>query len=231
MLFIENGGSFPDSELGHYQREGVLWQNENLDNEARRYVQTYTVIRGAPNMTAASFCSWVNGTLLPRSTLEPGYPRKTSVQSARKWLHDLGFFIMDTKKGVHYEGHEREDVIESRRKFLWKMVAVGFLNPDNAPTEEAKCSLPADLEAPPLERQKKNDQAKTVYPNIKLQARSCHEYGEARDGYWTSDTFMKQVQDATLIAEVKYACDKGYRLVWVFEHSGCQTAYADNVIK
>ncbi len=107
-------------------------------------------------MTAASFCSWVNGTLLPHSTLEPGYPRIISVESARKWLHELGFFIVDKKKDVYYDGHEREDVIESRRKYLRKMVAVGFLNPDNAPTEEAKSSLPADLEAPPLERREKN---------------------------------------------------------------------------
>ncbi len=70
--FIRNGGSFPDSEQGHYQRDGVLWQNEDLNKEARRYVTTNAVIRGAPHMTAASFCSWVNESLLSRSTLEPG---------------------------------------------------------------------------------------------------------------------------------------------------------------
>lgn len=36
------------------------------------------------------------------------------------------------------------------------MVTVGFLNPDTAPTEEVKSSLPSDLEAPPLERREKN---------------------------------------------------------------------------
>ncbi len=52
-------------------------------------------------------------------------------------MRELGFFILDTKKekDVYKDG---KDVLESRRKFLRKMVTVGFLNPDNAPTEEAE---------------------------------------------------------------------------------------------
>lgn len=41
---------------------------------------------------------------------------------------------------------------------------------------------------------------------------------------------MKQMQDATLIAEFKYPRDKGYCFVWVFDHSGCHTAYADDAL-
>ena len=46
------------------------------------------------------------------------------------------------------DGHEREDFVEHRVKFLRKMVALGFLNKTNAPTEEAKNALPNDLECP-----------------------------------------------------------------------------------
>ena len=46
------------------------------------------------------------------------------------------------------DGHEREDVISYRKRFLRKMVALGFLSKENAPTKEAQFSLPDDLESP-----------------------------------------------------------------------------------
>ena len=35
-------------------------------------------------------------------------------------------------------------------------------------------------------------------------ARELLEYGEARQGYWTSDKFMNQIERAHKIATVKY---------------------------
>ena len=52
------------------------------------------------------------------------------------------------KKGTFVDGHEREDVVDYRNKFLRRMVSLGFLNKDNAPTEEAKKALLADLDSP-----------------------------------------------------------------------------------
>ena len=39
-------------------------------------------------------------------------------RTARRWLHKLGFSWKDVKKGVFLDGHEREDVMEDRHKFL-----------------------------------------------------------------------------------------------------------------
>ncbi len=64
---------------------------------------------GAPNMTARSFCSWVNDELLPSS----------DVEVSRNWLHSMGF------KGLYYDGHKREDVIEDRKMFLKDMCQYG----------------------------------------------------------------------------------------------------------
>ena len=66
-------------------------------------------------------------------------------------MHELGFEVVTKKKGTFSDGHEREDVTEYRKLFLRKMVGLGFLNPSNAPTEEAKKVLPNDLEPPPAE--------------------------------------------------------------------------------
>ena len=65
-----------------------------------------------------------------------------SVETVRKWLHELGFNILQLSKGVVIDGHECSDVVESRVKFLRIITAYGFLRPVNAPTEEA---LPADV--------------------------------------------------------------------------------------
>ena len=45
--------------------------------------------------------------------------------------------------------------------------------------------------------------------NAKLVAREFLEYGEAREGYWTSDKFMHQIEKAYKIAEIKYPSSKG----------------------
>ena len=75
-----------------------------------------------------SFTTWVNTELLLSQVLELGFPRNISVETGRKWLHELGFFIVDRKKGIYYDGHEREDVVEYRKKLLRNVAALGFLN-------------------------------------------------------------------------------------------------------
>ena len=78
----------------------------------------------------------MNTVLLPNHALDPGFPRNVSCETARKWLHELGISVIDAKKGTYVDGHERADVVECRAKFLRKMVALGFLNRENAPTPE-----------------------------------------------------------------------------------------------
>ena len=143
--FVSNGGEFSDSQQGRYVRNNTLMSNEELCERAREYVRENAAPRGRPNLTAGAFCQWVNNELLPNSVLEPGYPRSVSVETARKWLHELGFNVLQMSKGVFIDGHERPDVVESREKFLRKMTECGFLRPDNAPTEEAAQALPTDV--------------------------------------------------------------------------------------
>ena len=126
--FNANRGSFPDTLQGNYQRDGVLWHSEDLNKQAVKYVRQNTVVKGKPNLTAGSFCQWINECLLVMHTLEPGYPRRVSVETARKWLLELGFTVMDHKKGTYVDGHERPDVVEYRKTFLRRLCALGFLS-------------------------------------------------------------------------------------------------------
>ena len=145
-------GEVQQSAQGNYERSGVLWSNEELNREAARFVRAQANVKGQPNMRVSDFCAWVNTDLLPNTTLEPGFPRRIGWETARKWLHVLGFDFICPKKGSFVDGHEREDVVKHRKKFLRKMVGIGFLRPDNAPTEEARSALPVDLETPSEER-------------------------------------------------------------------------------
>ena len=56
--------------------------NEELCEKAAEYVRANSAVKGTPNMTVMDFCKWVNKTLLPNSMLEPGFPRKVSVETA-----------------------------------------------------------------------------------------------------------------------------------------------------
>ena len=148
-VFYENAGSFPDSEQGHYQREGVLWCDEKL---AHNYVRRNAVVKGKPNMTSLSFTRWVNNELLPNNILEPGFPRHIGVEMGCKFLHELGFEVLDKKK----DGHEREYVVEYRGKCLCFLIAGGFLSKDDAPTDEVKKAFPNNIQFPPPECQSKH---------------------------------------------------------------------------
>ena len=65
------------------------------------------------------------------------------------------------------------------------------------------------------------DHAKVTDPTIRLQAREFLDYGESKEGYWTSDKFTKQMELAVKLAEVKYPKSDGWRHVWIFDHSRC----------
>ena len=74
--------------------------------------------------------------------------------------------------------------------------------------------------------QEEYDRVKVSDPSERLQARQFLEYGEAKEGYWTSDKFMAQIEKAIRIAEVKYPKEEGWRHVWIFDHSSCHGAMA-----
>ena len=140
----------PASKQGHYQRTGVLLNNKALNKKATKYIRKNAPVKGKFNLTASTFCQWVKEELLPNETLEPGCPRMIAIETALKWMHEMGYEVLTSKKGVFVDNHERHDVVEYRKMFLRRMVALGFLNEGNAPTDEAKQSLPSHLECPQL---------------------------------------------------------------------------------
>lgn len=87
-----------------YQRSGVVWKNERLNKKATTFIRSNAHVKGKLNHTSDQFCQWVNDELLPNETLEPGFPRKISMETCRKWMHELGFKVLHAKKGIFVDG-------------------------------------------------------------------------------------------------------------------------------
>lgn len=115
--YFENKGQFSETNSGKYKRTSLL-NDENLRLEAAMHVRENAHKKGSPNMTAASFCAWVNNDLLPSTTLPPNYPRLISVRTATRWLHRLSYRPTSHKKEAYVDGHERQDVVAYRVKYL-----------------------------------------------------------------------------------------------------------------
>ncbi len=164
------------------------------------------------------------------------------------------------------------------------MLTLGFLNPENIPTEEARRPFPMTLSAPhklswirPSSFSMRNRLSSAMTTNqhsgepkaptssnlrAREQASRClivstsgmgtwhwsrrsateqklpilpsgcwpenSDYGESTEGNWTSDKFMKQMEMAVKIAEVKYPKEEGWRHMWIFDHSSCHGASAED---
>lgn len=43
---------------------------------------------------------------------------KVCEETARVWLHDMGFSYRQFSKGIYFDGHEQEDVVQHRKDYL-----------------------------------------------------------------------------------------------------------------
>ncbi|KAL4246959.1 hypothetical protein AB1N83_014398 [Pleurotus pulmonarius] len=57
---------------------------------------------------------YVNMVLFPSLEIEDTISEST----AARWLKKLGFRLLRVQKGIYVDGHERDDVVESRKQFL-----------------------------------------------------------------------------------------------------------------
>ena len=121
--FFANKGMLKEKKQGKYERVTV-YRDEELGEKAAKWVRENAFAKGKPNMTAQSFCQWVNDDLLPSSNIPSHFPWRISLRTGIRWLHHLGFKPVSHRKGVYIDGHEREDVVKHRKKYLTTMCAL-----------------------------------------------------------------------------------------------------------
>ena len=89
-----------------------LLRDEEFRLKAREFIRENACVRGEPNVTCQAFRDWI------QTTLDVKICRET----ARSWLHDLGFSQKNHHKEVYFDGHERDDVVLYRRQFVTKFI-------------------------------------------------------------------------------------------------------------
>ena len=67
--------------------------------------------KGEANLTVAAFREWIGTT----------YQTKVHEETARRWLDILGLSQVHYQKGVYFNGHDRDDVVQYRKDFLAKL--------------------------------------------------------------------------------------------------------------
>ena len=86
----------------------ALTNNEQFQLKTHAYIRNNACIKGQPNLTAQTFSEWVHQTVACNICTE----------TARRWLHKLGFSHVHHQRGVYFDGHEHEDVVQYRGRFL-----------------------------------------------------------------------------------------------------------------
>ena len=61
--------------------------------------------------------------------------------------------------------------------------------------------------------QEEYDRVKLIDPSMKMYAQQFLEYGESKEGYWTSDKFMSQIKQAVKRVNFKYPREEGWIVV------------------
>jgi hypothetical protein len=102
------------SMLSHVKTPWLLDSEEELQQKARCYIRQNACVKGRPNMTAKSFTEWVNVELLPQLS----YKQDPIHEDTGRWMNRLGFTFKRHHKGVHFDGHERADVVEARKEYI-----------------------------------------------------------------------------------------------------------------
>ena len=89
-----------------------LIHDEEFRLHARDYIHENAYKRGQLNMTIRDFQDWI----------ACNYNVNVSVETARSWLHNLGFDQKSHHKSVYFDGHERDDVTEYRKVFVDRLL-------------------------------------------------------------------------------------------------------------
>ena len=94
-------GEFPALRVGKYEHQSVIY-HEEVQREAAVWTREQANVKEMPTMTVQDFCQHLNNDILLFISSPPAFSRKVGLETARKFLHDLGFERVDCGKGGLY---------------------------------------------------------------------------------------------------------------------------------
>lgn len=103
----------------HRQGCHVKTRSLILDEDVRTACRSWLRSQVPDSVCGAAFANWLGSQLHLKLNLSN--PVTVSVPTAVRWMHELGLRYNDFRRGVYYDGHEREDVVQYRELFLRRM--------------------------------------------------------------------------------------------------------------
>ena len=116
-------GVLPKSLQGCHQKTKSFIDDEDVIEKSLSFIR-----ENGGKTTPKQYHAFVNQLLFIQMGL--GTSKKSiSIKTSRIWLKKLGLKPQSRKKGIYFDGHEREDVVEYRNIFLNKMLQYEKLMP------------------------------------------------------------------------------------------------------
>jgi hypothetical protein len=111
--------TFQKFRQGVHTKTFTIIINEGVQETLKTHLRNMTKTERTP----LKFMNLLNDSVLriiQRTILRA--PNSVNEDTARRWMRILGFFPSGHKKGYFVDGHEREDVVEHRKRFLAEMM-------------------------------------------------------------------------------------------------------------
>ncbi|RGB27120.1 hypothetical protein C1646_819972 [Rhizophagus diaphanus] len=233
-------GTLPKSLQGCHQKIKLIIDDEDVIERSLLFVRE----KGG-KITPKEYQTYVKEVLFSRLGMEES-KKSISIKTSCIWLKKLGLIPQSRKKGIYFDGHEREDVVEYRKEFLDKMLSYEKFMPTFEGENMEQKNL-APIGEPPLRKKgqgksimvsdflletdgrlKLNEDEILLYPEIPVEARKFLRPGKNEEGWWTAEHLLDQVINYAIpIFEAKYPNTIG---VFTFDNSTNHGAMAKDAL-
>jgi len=117
-VFKNEGKIAPYTKWGHNSKYISLLDYEDKVLEAKKWIRCNSAPKGNFALTAETFADYCNRVLMVDIIMNEKMQNKIiSAETARRWLHLLGFRY-SSQKGTYNDGHEKAEVREYRSTYL-----------------------------------------------------------------------------------------------------------------
>jgi hypothetical protein len=131
---IYNKGAYKASQIRNWAKNwiqfGILFKSlQGCYQKTKSFIDDEDVIEkslsfvreNGGKITSKEYQTFINQILFIQINLQTS-KKSISIKTSRIWLKKLGLKPQSRKKGIYFDGHEREDVIEYQKVFLNKML-------------------------------------------------------------------------------------------------------------
>ncbi|KIJ50195.1 hypothetical protein M422DRAFT_246031 [Sphaerobolus stellatus SS14] len=216
--YVLRFGKLPPSEKRAIVEQQSLLNNENIIQNIRSYLAVLKIGEITPHL----FMQHVNSIILPSLGLT-GAKAVISESTAYRWLGKLGYQSREVKKGIYIDGHERPDVIQSRKQYISKIreyqsAAMPII--DDTTAEIVHPLLPQEC---PVIIAIHHDEM-SVATN---EQRRRLWLGKNGDSWWDCSQLLAQIKNAIPIFEFLHPGAIG---IWIFDCSSAHESFAEDAL-